>query len=300
MVKFTKLFWHNTKNQKLKLFATSFIGFAILLLLAILVMSPFNLLLQAWQISILTGQQSMTKLIFMMIGAIILTICIFSMVLFPIYTGLVRVIRHSVLDSAQMQWKDLVRSFKKGIWGKSVILGLMSILFIILTVVIYGLVNASVSYLVQQLFNAISANDISQGWLQFIISILIVLSSFILSIFVWFTVVYVTNLATSLTEDASRSVKVHLKEAWYGIKNGHKTFLRFFIGILLLNLIFIIINQPINYLIQQNLAHISQDVAYYLMIIFNIIFLIIRYLIYLLIIGTIIQYFVRRGQKEVK
>lgn len=89
-----------------------------------------------------------------------------------------------------------------------------------------------------------------------------------------------------------------LKKRGSGFKNGNRTFLRFFIGILLLNLIFIILNEPINFLIQQSLAHMSQNLAYYLMMVLNVVFLLLRYVVYLLIIGTAVQYFVRRGRKE--
>ncbi|PWZ93618.1 lytic transglycosylase, partial [Staphylococcus pseudintermedius] len=116
-----------------------------------------------------------------------------------------------------------------------------------------------------QIFNWVSGTGLGQGVLQFIVSILIVLISFVLSIVVWFAALYIINIAVSVNEDASRTIKSHFKEAGSGFKNGKRTFLRFFIGILLLNLIFIILNEPINFLIQQSLAHMSQNLAYYLM-----------------------------------
>lgn len=295
---FTKLFWHNTQNQKPKLFAISLIGFAILLLLTVLAMSPYTLLLQMWQMSLLTGQQNLTTLILMMVGAIILTICLFTMLIFPFFVGVMRAIYHGILDTTKVRWKDLLGAFKKGVWGKAVILGILLLLFIVLTAIIYALVNAGMTYIVQHIFNWISGTGIGQGILQVIVSILIVLISFVLSIVIWFAGLFITNVAVSLNEDTSRTMKTYFKEAWSGIKNGNKTFFRFFVGILLLNLIFIILNEPINFLIQQNLAHMSQNLAYTLLMILNVVFLLIRYFVYFLIIGTTVQYFVRRGRKQ--
>ncbi|WP_086429529.1 lytic transglycosylase [Staphylococcus cornubiensis] len=298
MFTFTKLFWHNTQNQKPKLFAITLIGFAILLLLTVLAMSPYTLLLQVWQMSLLTGQQNLTTLILMMVGAIILTICLFTMLIFPFFVGVIRAIYHGISDTTHVRWKDLFGAFKKGVWGKSVIVGILLLLFIVLMAIIYALVNAGMTYIVQHIFNWISGTGIGQGVLQVIVSILIVLISFVLSIVIWFAALFITNVAVSLNEDASRTMKIHFKEAWSGIKNGKKTFFRFLIGILLLNLIFIILNEPINFLIQQSLAHMSQNLAYTLLMILNVVFLLIRYFIYFLIIGTVVQYFVRRGRKE--
>lgn len=295
---FTKLFWHNTQNQKARLFGIAFIGFAILLLLTILAMSPYNLLLQVWQMSMLTGQQNLTILILMMVGAILLTIFLFAMLIFPFFVGVISAIHHSILNTTKARWKDLFRAFKKGVWGKTVILGILTLLFIVVTAIIYALVNAGMTFLIQQIFNWVSGTGLGQGVLQFIVSILIVLISFVLSIVVWFAALYIINIAVSVNEDASRTIKSHFKEAGSGFKNGNRTFLRFFIGILLLNLIFIILNEPINFLIQQSLAHMSQNLAYYLMMVLNVVFLLLRYVVYLLIIGTAVQYFVRRGRKE--
>ncbi|PWZ78749.1 lytic transglycosylase, partial [Staphylococcus pseudintermedius] len=98
---FTKLFWHNTQNQKARLFGIAFIGFAILLLLTILAMSPYNLLLQVWQMSMLTGQQNLTTLILMMVGAILLTIFLFAMLIFPFFVGVISAIHHSILNTTK-------------------------------------------------------------------------------------------------------------------------------------------------------------------------------------------------------
>ncbi|WP_233276604.1 hypothetical protein [Staphylococcus pseudintermedius] len=142
MFTFTKLFWHNTQNQKARLFGIAFIGFAILLLLTILAMSPYNLLLQVWQMSMLTGQQNLTTLILMMVGAILLTIFLFAMLIFPFFVGVISAIHHSILNTTKARWKDLFRAFKKGVWGKTVILGILTLLFIVVTAIIYALVNA--------------------------------------------------------------------------------------------------------------------------------------------------------------
>ncbi|PWZ93939.1 lytic transglycosylase, partial [Staphylococcus pseudintermedius] len=153
MFTFTKLFWHNTQNQKARLFGIAFIGFAILLLLTILAMSPYNLLLQVWQMSMLTGQQNLTTLILMMVGAILLTIFLFAMLIFPFFVGVISAIHHSILNTTKARWKDLFRAFKKGVWGKTVILGILTLLFIVVTAIIYALVNAGMTFLIQQIFN---------------------------------------------------------------------------------------------------------------------------------------------------
>ncbi|ARJ50307.1 lytic transglycosylase [Staphylococcus lutrae] len=298
MFTFTKLFWHNTQNQKPKLFSISIIGFVILLLLTILSMSPFNVLLQLWQFSVLSGNQNFTYLILMMVASIILTICLFTMLIFPFFVGVIQAIHHSIVDGYTLQWKNLVGAFKKGVWGKTVLTGVFVLLFIVFTLIVYALVNAGVTFLIQKLFNLIRSTNNGQSFLQLIISILIVIASFVSSIVVWLAGIYITHVAVSINEDATRSLKIHFKEAWRGMRNGHQTFFRFLLGLLLINLLFIIINEPVNFLIQQNLAHISQNIANTLSIVLSILLLLIRYFIYFILIGSIVQYFVRRGSQS--
>ena len=53
------------------------------------------------------------------------------------------------------------------------------------------------------------------------------------------------NYTVSLVRESNYSAMSHFKVGFKGIRNGHKTWFKFFIAVLLLNLIIIIITQPL-------------------------------------------------------
>ena len=63
---------------------------------------------------------------------------------------------------------------------------------------------------------------------------------------------------TSFVESTNDKVKTHLANGFKAMKNGQKTFFKFFIGILLLNLIIILFKTPVGYLISFNTQSLSK------------------------------------------
>ena len=87
----------------------------------------------------------------------------------------------------------------------------------------------------------------------------------------------------------------NVKEGFNGIKNGKKTWLKFFIGILLLNLV-VLTGQPLITLFSYLTSHMS-SVAQILAYVVLILIILIRIVIYFIILMGIIYYFITRGDK---
>ena len=87
-----------------------------------------------------------------------------------------------------------------------------------------------------------------------------------------------------------------MKRGFKGIKNGQKTWFKFYIGLLLLNLIVIILASPVSQLISILTGGISQNIATILIYIVQIIVIIVRLAVYYTNTLAIIQYYNRNGE----
>ena len=79
-----------------------------------------------------------------------------------------------------------------------------------------------------------------------------------------------------------------------------KTFFKFFIGILLLNLIIILFKTPVGYLISFNTQSLSQSVAENIIRVYTVMTIILFVVIHAIILMGIVQYYLKRGQKLLK
>ena len=65
------------------------------------------------------------------------------------------------------------------------------------------------------------------------------------------------NYTVSLVRESNYSAMSHFKDGFRGIRNGHKTWFKFFI-VLLINLIIIIITQPLGTILSVTTGNMSQ------------------------------------------
>ncbi|MBR9617333.1 transcriptional regulator, partial [Staphylococcus aureus] len=105
---------------------------------------------------------------------------------------------------------------------------------------------------------------------------------------------------TSFVESTNDKVKTHLANGFKAMKNGQKTFFKFFIGILLLNLIIILFKTPVGYLISFNTQSLSQSVAENIIRVYTVMTIILFVVIHAIILMGIVQYYLKRGQKITK
>ncbi|RIO47546.1 YtxH domain-containing protein, partial [Staphylococcus pasteuri] len=120
---------------------------------------------------------------------------------------------------------------------------------------------------------------------------------FITSIFYWFFFVLIINYTAAYTENPKQSAMTSVKDGFKAIKNGHKTWLKFFIGILLINLLITIITRVLVTLVQMATGSMSQTVAQILLVTLQIIVILVTLFIYYALLMGIVQYFIRRGEK---
>lgn len=287
LFKFLTLFLEHTKSQRKKLYSMNLINFLLMLLLLSVSALPLGLVFNLWAVSLFTGQGNMTRLVLVTLSALVLIVLIFLMITFPLFTGSIRSFYHAITEQASLKWSILFGTFIGKLWRKSLLVGLMTCLFL----VVFVAIDFFISMGLNQLFKPLVSSDFSQMMTLFI-------GAIISSIYTLFIAIFMINFITAFIKNPEAKIRDNMKTAWHGIKNGQKTFLSFFIGLLLLNLILLIFAGPVYYGIQMSQAHISQNVAGVITVIVSVIFFFIRYTIYFMMLGTIVTYFHHQGRKN--
>ncbi|MGC9649901.1 hypothetical protein ACO2FA_04530 [Staphylococcus warneri] len=211
-----------------------------------------------------------------------------------------------MLSQKQLEKKKLssliyLFHLKKGHYGKSVLLALITVVLFIIMGVILFLVNKLIGLALSPLFNAVQGpisgmDNPMPAYLAFQIGVTLIVG-FITSIFYWFFFVLIINYTAAYAENPTQGPIKLFKEGFKTIKNGHKTWLKFFIGILLINLLITIITRVLVTLVQMATGSMSQTFAQVLLVILQVIVILVTLFIYYALLMGIVQYFVRRGEK---
>ena len=205
------------------------------------------------------------------------------------------------MKNEKVKFSDLFFAFtNKGYYLKSLLLALISVITILILLAIAYLLNLLYNFTLIPLFGMIqqSVATADNGMTILLISqiVFILVMGFITSIFYWFFLIFMINY-TVFAEDPTRRPFSNVKEGFKGIKNGHKTWFKFFIGVLLLNLIVLLAGQPLITIFSLLTGNMSQSVAQVLAYIVFILIILIRIFIYIVIIMGIVYYFITRGEK---
>ncbi|UEX90652.1 hypothetical protein [Staphylococcus ratti] len=217
----------------------------------------------------------------------ILLILLFIFVIFPLFTGTVRTFFNAVHPDEKLKFTDIFKTFTRGRWLKAVKLGAIITALIILLQFLYGLVKA----IYFSFIDYISPLK-SYHYQPTLVSVTIYLLFF--GSIMLFILILVTNIWVAFSENTQRKLKEIIKLGWCGIFNKQKTFLLFFIGLYILHLPLILIDivtEPFK-------AYIAGSDRNAVSIIIDIIFYFVSFLFYFFIMGTIVQYMVKRGNKE--
>ena len=289
MFNYYKSGFQKAKPHNLKLILLSLITFVICYITSNIAFSLVILRAQRLPMLAQLGE-STTKPIISIIFILLILALLFIFVGYPLITGTVYAIQKAI-NKEKVLFSDLFFAFKKGKYAKSVILALITLVLFIVIVLIPILIG---------LQQSISGYDNPMGILITIQIVLLLITGFISSIFYWFVIIFIINYTTAYTEDSSRKVMSNLKEGFKGIKNGKKTWFKFFIGVLLISLLASIINKPLLFGVQYLTSSMSQTVAQTIIIIARIVSIVLRLCLYYILIFGIINYFVRRGDKPVK
>ncbi|PTJ72389.1 hypothetical protein [Staphylococcus kloosii] len=145
--------------------------------------------------------------------------------------------------------------------------------------------------------NSISSSSHALGislTIQIVAATLVV---FILSLIYWLFVIMIVNYTLSFTKDPKAGVLQSVKQGFSKIKNGHKTWFKLYLGILLLNLIVILLANPVSQLVNIFTGNMSQNVATVIVYALSIIVVIVRLFIYYINLLAIIQYHHVNGER---
>lgn len=299
MFTYVKSAFKNAKPQNLITLIITLISFAVIFFVARMASALIMNQLMYVQLYAQMGQSPSAMLV-PIIGIVIISLLIFLLLGYQIIAGVFNVMARAI-KKEKVHFKDLFIAFRKGNYAKSILLALLTIVLVIILAVILillrNLYNMAISPLFASLQDSLATNDHATGIMITIQIIITLITGFISSIFLWFFIIAIINYTVAYVESPHQKAMTSFKEGFRGIKNGHKTWFKFFIGILLLNLIIIIIGQPLIYLIMLATSHMSQSVATGIIITVQILAIIVTLALYYMIIMGIVQYFVQRGHK---
>ncbi|MEJ7175028.1 YtxH domain-containing protein [Staphylococcus caprae] len=300
MFRYYKSAFKNAKPQILKALLFALFSFAACFIVYVFTTIFITKVNRQMQMLQQFGQTTTSLVISLAIIYLILAI-LFIFVGYQLIAGALNVFQKA-MKNEKVKFSDLFFAFtNKGYYSKSLLLALVTVIvFIILSVIAY-LLNLLYNFALSQLFAVIQPiiAGIGEGMGILLITqiIIVLIIGFINSIIYWFFFIFIINYTVAFAEDPTRRAFSNVKEGFKGIKNGHKTWFKFFIGVLLLNLIVLLTGQPLITLFSFLTGNMSQSVAQIFVYVVYILIILIRILIYTVIIMGIVYYFITRGEK---
>ncbi|WP_231911337.1 YtxH domain-containing protein [Staphylococcus hominis] len=298
LFKFHSLAFKNAKSQLIKTILFSLVSFIIVFVAFVIARTFFIQNFMQMQLAAQFQQSSGASLV-MIILVLVLGLLFFILAGYQLLAGAFNIMAKAIEKEA-VQFSDLFFAFKKGKYVKSLLLALITIiLYAVLYLITLGLnflFNKALTPLFTSIQQSVSTSDHAIGILLTVQIILIIIMGFILSIVYWFFFILMINYTVSFARKNDLSAIGHFKDGFKGIKNGRKTWFKFFLAILLINLLIIIITQPLGTVLTVLTGNMSQNVAQVILIIAQTLIIIVRLILYFVIIMGIVQYFLRRGE----
>lgn len=298
MFKFHSLAFKNAKSQLIKTILFSLVSFIIVFVAFVIARTFFVQNFMQMQLAA-QFQQSAGASLVIIILVLVLGLLFFILAGYQLLAGAFNIMAKAIEKEA-VQFSDLFFAFKKGKYVKSLLLALITIiLYAVLYLITLGLnflFNKALTPLFTSIQQSVSTSDHAIGILLTVQIILIIIMGFILSIVYWFFFILMINYTVSFARKNDLSAIGHFKDGFKGIKNGRKTLFKFFLAILLINLLIIIITQPLGTVLTVLTGNMSQNVAQVILIIAQTLIIIVRLILYFVIIMGIVQYFLRRGE----
>ncbi|WP_260677415.1 YtxH domain-containing protein [Staphylococcus hominis] len=298
LFKFHSLAFKNAKSQLIKTILFSLVSFIIVFVAFVIARTFFVQNFMQMQLAA-QFQQSASASLFMMILVLVLGLLFFILAGYQLLAGAFNIMAKAV-EKENVQFSDLFFAFKKGKYIKSLLLALITIIvYVVLYLITLGLnflFNKALTPLFTSIQQSVSTSDHAIGILLTVQIILIIIMGFIISIVYWLFFILMINYTVSFARNNDVSAIGHFKDGFKGIKNGRKTWFKFFLAILLINLLIIIITQPLGTILTVLTGNMSQNVAQVILIIAQTLIIIVRLILYFVIIMGIVQYFLRRGE----
>lgn len=298
MFKFHSLAFKNAKSQLIKTILFSLVSFIIVFVAFVIARTFFVQNFMQMQLAA-QFQQSAGASLSMIILVLVLGLLFFILAGYQLLAGAFNIMAKAIEKEA-VQFSDLFFAFKKGKYVKGLLLAFITIIvYVVLYLITLGLnflFNKALTPLFTSIQQSVSTSDHAIGILLTVQIILIIIMGFILSIVYWFFFILMINYTVSFARKNDLSAIGHFKDGFKGIKNGRKTWFKFFLAILLINLLIIIITQPLGTILTVLTGNMSQNVAQVILIIAQTLIIIVRLILYFIILMGIVQYFLRRGE----
>lgn len=298
MFKFHSLAFKNAKSQLIKTILFSLVSFIIVFVAFVIARTFFVQSFMQMQLAA-QFQQSAGASLSMIILVLVLGLLFFILAGYQLLAGAFNIMAKAIEKEA-VQFSDLFFAFKKGKYVKGLLLAFITIIvYAVLYLITLGLnflFNKALTPLFTSIQQSVSTSDHAIGILLTVQIILIIIMGFILSIVYWFFFILMINYTVSFARKNDLSAIGHFKDGFKGIKNGRKTWFKFFLAILLINLLIIIITQPLGTILTVLTGNMSQNVAQVILIIAQTLIIIVRLILYFIILMGIVQYFLRRGE----
>ena len=299
MFKYHKLAIQNLKPQNAMTLLFTIVGFIIVMALAYVAILPVQPALYKFAMA-QAIQQPVGSAIMMLILAILVPIIVYLFVVYPLASGVIFTIDKAISQD-KIKFSNIFSTFTKGKYLKSVVMALITLVFFIVLMILNLFIGKLLNFLILKGFGAIQ-NSISSSshalgislTIQIVAATLVV---FILSLIYWLFVIMIVHYTLSFTKDTKAGVLQSVKQGFSKIKNGHKTWFKLYLGILLLNLIVILLANPVSQLVNIFTGNMSQNVATIIVYAISIIVVIIRLVIYYINLLAIIQYHHVNGEK---
>lgn len=298
LFKFHSLAFKNAKSQLIKTILFSLVSFIIVFVAFVIARTFFVQNFMQMQLAA-QFQQSAGASLSMIILVLVLGLLFFILAGYQLLAGAFNIMAKAIEKEA-VQFSDLFFAFKKGKYVKGLLLAFITIIvYAVLYLITLGLnflFNKALTPLFTSIQQSVSTSDHAIGILLTVQIILIIIMGFILSIVYWFFFILMINYTVSFARKNDLSAIGHFKDGFKGIKNGRKTWFKFFLAILLINLLIIIITQPLGTILTVLTGNMSQNVAQVILIITQTLIIIVRLILYFIILMGIVQYFLRRGE----
>jgi hypothetical protein len=299
LFKYHKLAIQNLKPQNAKTLLFTIVGFIIVMALAYVAILPVQPALYKFAMA-QAIQQPVGSAIMMLILAILVPIIVYLFVVYPLASGVIFTIDKAITQD-KIKFSNIFSTFTKGKYLKSVVMALITLVFFIVLMILNLFIGKLLNFLILKGFGAIQ-NSISSSshalgislTIQIVAATLVV---FILSLIYWLFVIMIVNYTLSFTKDPKAGVLQSVKQGFSKIKNGHKTWFKLYLGILLLNLIVILLANPVSQLVNIFTGNMSQNVATVIVYALSIIVVIVRLVIYYINLLAIIQYHHVNGER---
>jgi hypothetical protein len=299
LFKYHKLAIQNLKPQNAKTLLFTIVGFIIVMALAYVAILPVQPALYKFAMA-QAIQQPVGSAIMMLILAILVPIIVYLFVVYPLASGVIFTIDKAISQD-KIKFSNIFSTFTKGKYLKSIVMALITLVFFIVLMILNLFIGKLLNFLILKGFGAIQ-NSISSSshalgislTIQIVAATLVV---FILSLIYWLFVIMIVNYTLSFTKDPKAGVLQSVKQGFSKIKNGHKTWFKLYLGILLLNLIVILLANPVSQLVNIFTGNMSQNVATVIVYALSIIVVIVRLFIYYINLLAIIQYHHVNGER---